>query len=39
MTSHYQILDKHTIIDMYCSKWTSHCISHFRLCLWCDIAL
>jgi len=31
MTSLYQILDKHTIIDMLCSKWTSYCISHLRL--------
>ena len=35
----YQILDKHTILDMFCSKWTSHNISHLWLCLRCDIAL
>jgi len=35
----YQILDKHTIIDMFCSIWVSHRISYFRVLLWCDIAL
>jgi hypothetical protein len=25
-TSLYPILDRHTIIDMLCLKWTSHCI-------------
>jgi len=39
MTSHYQILDKHTIVDMFCSKWTPHHNSHLRLCLWCEIVL
>ena len=28
LTSHYQIFDKHIIVDLFCSKtWTSHCIS------------
>ena len=31
MTSLYQIIDKHAVIYMLCSKWTSHCISHLRL--------
>jgi hypothetical protein len=39
MTLHWQILDKHTIIDMLCSKWTSHCISQLIFCLLCDIAI
>jgi len=38
MTSCYQILVKHTIIDTFCSKWTSYRISHIRIRLWCDIA-
>ena len=37
LTSSHQILNKHTIKDIVCSKWTSHLISHLRL--WCDIAL
>ena len=28
LTSSHHILDKHTIIYMFCSKWTSHRISH-----------
>ena len=30
LMSHYQILDKHAIIDMFCSKWTflSHLTFH-----------
>ena len=35
--SPYQILDIHTIIDMFCSKLTSHLISQIRFCLRCDI--
>ena len=31
MTSRYLIFDKHTLIDIFCLKWTSHRISHFRL--------
>jgi len=38
LTSPYQILDKHTIIDMFCPKWTSHIISHLRLHLQCNVA-
>ena len=34
-----QILDKHTILDMFRLKWTFHCISHLRLHLGCEIAL
>ena len=37
--SRYQILDKHTITDMFCSKLTSHRISHRRLYVQCDIVL
>ena len=37
-TSRYQILDKHGIIDMFCSKWNSHRISHLTFDT-CDIAL
>jgi hypothetical protein len=37
--SRYQIIDKHTSVDMFCSKWISHYISHLRLHLWCDITL
>ena len=37
--SPYQILHKHTIVYMFCSKRTSHCISHLRLLLGCNIAL
>ena len=32
MTSRYLIFDKHTLIDIFCSKLTSHRITHFRLC-------
>ena len=39
MTSFYQILDKHTIVDVFCSKWTSHCISQLRVRLRCNISL
>jgi len=39
MTSSHQILDKHIIVDVFCSKWTSHRISHLRLCLRFEIAL
>ena len=27
-----------TLINMFCSTWTSHCISHLRLRFRCDIA-
>ena len=37
--SRCQILNKHTIADMVCSKWTSHRISHLGLRLWCEIVL
>ena len=37
-TSHYQILNKHTIIDMFWSEWFSHRILHPRLCLRWNIA-
>jgi hypothetical protein len=33
------LLNKHTIIDMFCSKWTFHLISHLMVYLQCDIAL
>jgi hypothetical protein len=36
LRSRNRILDKHTIIDTFCSIWTSHHISHLRLCLRCD---
>ena len=39
MMSHYRILNKHTIIDMFCSQWTYRHISHIRFRLRCDIAL
>ena len=40
LTSHYQILDKHVIIIyLICLKWTSHCISHLKLCLLWNIAM
>jgi len=39
LTPRYQILDKHTIVNMFYSKWTSHRISRLRLRLRCDIAL
>ena len=39
MSSPYLILDKHTIVDKFCWKWTCHGISHLRLRLRCDIAL
>jgi len=39
LTSFRQILNKHTIVDMFYSKWTSHLISHLRLCLRLEIAL
>ena len=35
----YQILYKHTIIYMFCSKCPSNSISHQRLQLQCDIAM
>jgi hypothetical protein len=35
----YHIIDQHTIFDTFCSKLTSHWISHFRLRLRCQIAL
>ena len=38
-TSPWQILNKHTIVYMLCSIWTSYHISHLRLSLGCDIAL
>lgn len=31
MTSPYQILNNHTIVNMLCSKWTSQCMSHLKL--------
>lgn len=31
-------INKHTIIDKFCSKWTSRRISRLRLCPWRDIA-
>ena len=34
VTSPWQILHIHTIVDMFCLKWTSHCISHCRNLLW-----
>ena len=39
MTSRNQIIDKHTNIDMFSSKWTFYHISHLGLHLQCDIAL
>jgi hypothetical protein len=39
MTSRYQVLDKHTIVDIICSKLTSHRMTHLTLHLRCDIAL
>jgi len=36
---HWCYLDRYTIFDKFCSKWTSHYISHFRLCLLCNISL
>jgi len=38
LTSSHQILDKHTIVDMFWSKWNSHCIPHLTLRLRCEIA-
>ena len=35
----YQIIDKHTSVDMFCSKWISHHISHLRVFLQLDLAL
>jgi hypothetical protein len=31
MMSRYQILKKHTIIDMFCMKWTAQLIYHIGL--------
>jgi hypothetical protein len=39
LTSSHQILDKHTTVYMFCSKWISDRISHLRLRFRCDIAL
>jgi len=39
MTSRYQILDKHTVVDIICSKLTSHRMAHLTLRLRCDTAL
>ena len=36
VTSLYQILDKHTIIYMFCSKWISHLISYLMIRLRCS---
>jgi len=36
MMSCYQILDKHTIIDMYCPKCTSQSISHLPSICYCS---
>jgi hypothetical protein len=33
------IINKNSIINIFCSKWISHRISHVGLCLRCDIAL
>ena len=38
LTSSWQISDKHTTVDMFHSKkWFSHCISHIRRHLRCNI--
>jgi hypothetical protein len=40
VTSPWQILDKHTTVNMLCSKCTCHLISYLRLQdLWCDISV
>jgi len=38
LMSLWQIHDKHTMVDMFSSKWTSHQISYLRLCIQLDIA-
>jgi len=39
LASPWQILDKHTIVDTFWSKCTSHCISYLRFRLQCNITL
>jgi hypothetical protein len=39
LTSHWQILNKYTIVDKFDLKWTSHRILHLRLRLRCNIAM